>query len=79
MVPFFRFVADNQFCTYLFNLINGVFTRNGDNMISRHSSVITLTILIGLVAFGGGNAEKEIPMTKFSQNVGGPTMTFLYW
>jgi len=48
------------------------------DMLSRHSSILTLTVFIGLVALSGGHAEKEIPMTKFSQNVGGPTMTFLY-
>lgn len=40
-----------------------------------------ISILIGLViilCWNGGDAEKEIPMTRFSQNVGAPTLTFLY-
>lgn len=36
-------------------------------------------LLIGNTINFGVDAEKEIPMTKFGQNVGGPTMTFLYW
>ncbi|XP_053959746.1 thioredoxin reductase-like selenoprotein T homolog CG3887 [Anastrepha ludens] len=35
-------------------------------------------ILVGNINFGVDAAEKEIPATKFGQNVGGPTMTFLY-
>lgn len=49
-------------------------------MISKISSVICLSaFVILLTSNGAGAAEKEIPITKFSQNVGGPTMTFLYW
>lgn len=51
----------------------------GCNMLSRISSVVCLTIFVGLLAFSGSQADKEIPTTRFSQNVGGPTMTFLYW
>jgi len=47
-------------------------------MLSRHNSIITLAIFVGLIALTGGNAEKKIPATKFSQNVGAPSMTFLY-
>jgi len=47
-------------------------------MLSRHNLIITLAIFVGLIALTGGNAEKEIPATKFSQNVGAPSMTFLY-
>lgn len=25
------------------------------------------------------SAEGDVPLTKFSQNVGGPTLKFLYW
>lgn len=49
-------------------------------MISR---INILSIAIGflvILSWNGGYADKEIPMTRFSsQNVGGPTMTFLYW
>lgn len=49
-------------------------------MISKVSSIVCLTVFIVLLTSNGiGAAEKEIPITKFSQNVGGPTMTFLYW
>lgn len=48
-------------------------------MISKISSAICIFIIISLLTLEGGTAEKEIPITKFSQNVGGPTMTFLYW
>lgn len=48
-------------------------------MLSRHNSIITLAIFVGVIALTGGNVEKEIPATKFSQNVGAPSMTFLYW
>lgn len=48
---------------------------------TRNVSVV-LFALIGFLLIGhnhlGAEAEKEIPMTKFGQNVGGPTMTFLY-
>lgn len=47
-------------------------------MLSRHNAIITLAVFVGLIALTGGNAEKEIPATKFSQNVGAPSMTFLY-
>jgi len=47
-------------------------------MFSKISSVVCLTIFFGLLVSSGNSAEKEIPITKFSQNVGGPTMTFLY-
>lgn len=53
-------------------------------MTSRHwdSRLILLGVFVLLlVAFvpTDVHAEKEIPVTKFGQNVGGPTMTFLYW
>lgn len=41
--------------------------------------IIVGLILVGNINFGVDAAEKEIPATKFGQNVGGPTMTFLYW
>jgi len=48
-------------------------------MISKISSVVCLSIfLILITSNGAGAAEKQIPITKFSQNIGGPTMTFLY-
>lgn len=48
-------------------------------MISRmHILSITIGFLV-ILSWNGGYADKEIPMTRFSQNVGGPTMTFLYW
>lgn len=43
---------------------------------------LTFCLVIGFILVGnnfGADAEKEIPATKFGQNVGGPTMTFLYW
>ncbi|KAI8125692.1 SelT-like protein [Lucilia cuprina] len=41
---------------------------------------LAFCICIAFVLIGSINveAEKEIPTTKFGQNVGGPTMTFLY-
>lgn len=43
---------------------------------------LVFCICIAFVLIGNGlhvDAEKEIPTTKFGQNVGGPTMTFFYW
>uniref|UniRef100_A0A0K8VVA5 SelT-like protein n=1 Tax=Bactrocera latifrons TaxID=174628 RepID=A0A0K8VVA5_BACLA len=40
--------------------------------------IVVCLFLVGNVNFGVDAAEKEIPATKFGQNVGGPTMTFLY-
>lgn len=49
--------------------------------IGGRSISIAFFMCIVFVLFGSINveAEKEIPTTKFGQNVGGPTMTFLYW
>ncbi|XP_058815227.1 thioredoxin reductase-like selenoprotein T homolog CG3887 [Topomyia yanbarensis] len=43
-------------------------------------TVLCVAAVLFSLAPAGGNAEKEIPITKFSQNVGGygVTMTFLY-
>lgn len=54
------------------------------NFSRKHFSLLTV-LCVGIVllslAPASGSAEKEIPITKFSQNVGGygATMTFLYW
>lgn len=48
-------------------------------MISKLGSAICVCILISLFAIDSGSSEKDIPQSKLSQNVGGPTMTFLYW
>lgn len=39
-----------------------------------NASLFALILVIGL-----GSADKDIPVSRLSQNVGGPTMTFLYW
>uniref|UniRef100_A0A1A9WK86 Selenoprotein T n=1 Tax=Glossina brevipalpis TaxID=37001 RepID=A0A1A9WK86_9MUSC len=55
---------------------------NKMDVISRkHLPLICLILFFGfplLVKESVVTAEKEIPATKFGQNVGGPTMTFLY-
>lgn len=50
-------------------------------MLTKNSYKIGVCIIIGVLVLclDGGAAEKEIPITKFSQNVGAPTITFLYW
>lgn len=53
------------------------------SLISARNLTLVAFLVIGFVLIGsngfGVDAEKEIPMTKFSQNVGGPTMSILYW
>lgn len=44
----------------------------------RMTGIFGLIFAIAILS-NGCAAEKEIPITRFSQNVGGPTMTFLYW
>lgn len=44
----------------------------------RISGIFCVLFAIAILSTGCA-AEKEIPITRFSQNVGGPTMTFLYW
>lgn len=46
---------------------------------SNISIAFCLCIAFVLISSINVEAEKEIPATKFGQNVGGPTMTFLYW
>lgn len=50
-------------------------------MLTKNSYKIGVCIIVGVLVLclDGGAAEKEIPITKFSQNVGAPTITFLYW
>lgn len=53
-------------------------------MVIGKNITLGVCIIIGFILMGNINsgvdgAEKEIPATKFGQNVGGPTMTFLYW
>ncbi|XP_035783234.1 thioredoxin reductase-like selenoprotein T homolog CG3887 [Anopheles albimanus] len=52
-------------------------------MVRKHfkllAAVCLISVLAGLAPVDPVNAEKEIPMTKFSQNMGGgATLTFLY-
>lgn len=44
----------------------------------RISGIFGVIFAIAILS-NGCVGEKEIPITRFSQNVGGPTMTFLYW
>ncbi|KAI9584216.1 thioredoxin reductase-like selenoprotein T homolog CG3887 [Glossina fuscipes] len=46
-----------------------------DAISRKHVPLICIILFFG---FSLLTAEKEIPVTKFGQNVGGPTMTFLY-
>lgn len=49
-------------------------------LAKRNAYAIGICIIIAvLVSLDGSAAEKEIPITKFSQNVGAPKITFLYW
>lgn len=49
-------------------------------MLTKNCYTIGVCIIVAvLLSLDGGAAEKEIPISKFSQNVGAPTMTFLYW
>jgi selT/selW/selH-like putative selenoprotein len=45
--------------------------------ITRMQVTIVVVIFFGCLVVTN-NCDKEIPITRFSQNVGGPTMTFLY-
>lgn len=49
-------------------------------MNNKFGLAIGFVVVIGLLTLSSFvSAEKEIPLTKFGQNVGAPTMTFLYW
>lgn len=51
-------------------------------IFSFHKLAILSIVIFGFILISFSThveGEKEIPVTKFGQNVGGPTMTFLYW
>ncbi|XP_036344257.1 thioredoxin reductase-like selenoprotein T homolog CG3887 [Rhagoletis pomonella] len=50
----------------------------GNKYLTFAFCLLICFILVGNINSGVDAAEKEIPATKFGQNVGGPTMTFLY-
>ncbi|XP_067625938.1 thioredoxin reductase-like selenoprotein T homolog CG3887 [Eurosta solidaginis] len=50
----------------------------GSKNITLAFCLLVSVIFVGNINFGVDASEKEIPATKFGQNIGAPTMTILY-
>lgn len=45
----------------------------------NRTHICTLVAIFAAILIIECSAEKEMPITKFGQNVAGPTMIFSYW